>query len=95
MRQGTKPEDPMSANIRDLVIEYNHAFGDGRLDRVAEMLHPDVVFDGTVGKATRGAAEYMAGRALLFAMTSARSSSKATVPSSSTTSLPTHPPARS
>ena len=50
MRQGTKPEDPMSANIRDLVIEYNHAFGDGRLDRVAEMLHPDVVFDGTVGK---------------------------------------------
>jgi hypothetical protein len=61
MRQGTKPEDPMSANIRDLVIDYNHAFGDGRLDRVAEMLHPDVVFDGTVGKATRGAAEYMAG----------------------------------
>ena len=51
----------MSASIRDLVTEYNQAFGDGRLDRVAEMLHPDVVFDGTVGKATRGAAEYMTG----------------------------------
>ena len=51
----------MSANIRDLVIEYNQAFGDRRLDRVTEMLHPDVVFDGTIGKPTRGAAGYMAG----------------------------------
>jgi SnoaL-like domain len=51
----------MSATIRDLVIEYNQAFGDGRLERVAQMLHPDVAFDGTVGKPTRGAAEYMTG----------------------------------
>lgn len=51
----------MAADIRNLVIEYNQAFGDGRLDRVAEMLHPDLDFDGTVGKITRGAAEYMSG----------------------------------
>jgi hypothetical protein len=51
----------MTANIRDLAIEYNQAFGDGRLDRVAAMLHPDLDFGGTVGKSSHGSAEYMAG----------------------------------
>jgi SnoaL-like domain len=51
----------MTANIRDLVIEYNQAFGDGRLDRVAEMLHPDVDFGGTVGRTTHGREQYMSG----------------------------------
>ena len=51
----------MGAAIRDLVIEYNQAFGDGRLDRVAQMLHPDLDFDGSVARPTHGSAAYMAG----------------------------------
>ena len=48
-------------DIRELVKEYNRAFGEGRLDRVEELLHPDLVFDGTVGKEIRGADAYMEG----------------------------------
>lgn len=51
----------MTENIRDLVVDYNQAFGDSRLERVAAMLHPDVDFGGTVGKSTHGVAEYMVG----------------------------------
>lgn len=51
----------MTVAIRDLVIEYNQAFGEGRLDRVEELLHPEVVFGGTVGNEIRGSSMYMAG----------------------------------
>jgi SnoaL-like domain len=47
--------------IRDRVIEYNVAFGEGRLDDVREMLHPDLEFDGTVGRATVGRDDYLSG----------------------------------
>jgi len=50
----------MGDDIRALALEYNKAFGDGRLDRVAEMLHPDVEFDGTA-KPTHGREAYMSG----------------------------------
>ena len=50
----------MSQDIRQLAIDYNRAFGEGRLDDVKGMLHPDVEFDGTA-KATRGREAYMSG----------------------------------
>jgi SnoaL-like domain len=50
----------MAKSVRELAIEYNRAFGEGRLDRVAAMLHPDVEFDGTAAPA-RGREAYMAG----------------------------------
>ena len=50
----------MSQDIRQLAIDYNRAFGEGRLDDVKRMLHPDVEFDGTA-KATRGREAYMSG----------------------------------
>jgi hypothetical protein len=50
----------MADGIRDRVIEYNRAFGEGRLDDVRKMLHPDLEFDGTA-KPTVGRDEYMRG----------------------------------
>ena len=50
----------MTATIRELVTEYNQAFGEGRLDRVAELLHPDLVFGGATAAEIRGAAPYVA-----------------------------------
>ena len=50
----------MANDIRKLAIEYNRAFGEGRLDEVAKMLHPDVEFDGTA-KPTHGRDAYMSG----------------------------------
>lgn len=50
----------MANDIRKLAVEYNRAFGEGRLDDVARMLHPDVEFDGTA-KPTRGRDAYMSG----------------------------------
>jgi len=50
----------MGDDIRALALEYNKAFGDGKLDRVAEMLHPDIEFDGTA-KPTHGREAYMSG----------------------------------
>lgn len=40
----------MGAPIRDLVTEYIHAVGEGRLDRVEELLDPDVEFRGTAAE---------------------------------------------
>jgi hypothetical protein len=48
----------MSASIRDITTEYIQAVADGRLDRVEALLHPDLVFDGTV-PAPRGKASYV------------------------------------
>ena len=50
----------MAANIRERTIEYNRAFGEGRLDRVVEMLHTNVEFDGTA-KPLHGRDAYMSG----------------------------------
>ncbi len=50
----------MPNNIKELAIEYNRAFGEGRLDRVTEMLHPNLEFDGTA-KPTHGRDAYMSG----------------------------------
>ena len=50
----------MAPDVRQLTIEYNRAFGEGDLERVAEMLHPDLEFDGTA-KPSRGRDAYMSG----------------------------------
>jgi len=50
----------MAYDIRKLAIEYNRAFGEGRLDDVATMLHPEVEFDGTA-RPTHGRDAYMSG----------------------------------
>jgi SnoaL-like protein len=50
----------MGHDIRERVIGYNRAFGEGRLDEVREMLHPDLEFDGTA-RPTRGRDDYMSG----------------------------------
>lgn len=34
-------------DIRTIAVEYNRALGEGDLDRVAELLHPELDFDGT------------------------------------------------
>jgi ketosteroid isomerase-like protein len=50
----------MSASIREIVRDYNQAFGDGDFDRVGELLHPDVVFGGAA-REVRGASAYIDG----------------------------------
>ena len=50
----------MTKDVRTLAIDYNRAFGEGRLDHVARMLHPDLEFDGTA-KSARGRDAYMSG----------------------------------
>ena len=50
----------MTKDVRRLAIDYNRAFGEGDLDRVRRMLHPDVEFDGTA-KPTKGRDAYMSG----------------------------------
>ena len=41
----------MTATIPELVTEYDQALGAGRLDRVAELLQPDLVFGGATAAA--------------------------------------------
>jgi SnoaL-like domain len=48
----------MGTSIRDITTEYIQAVADGRLDQVEALLHPDLVFDGTV-PAPRGKASYV------------------------------------
>jgi len=50
----------MGDDIRQMVIEYNRAFGEGRLDDVRKMLHPDLEFDGSA-KPLQGRDDYMSG----------------------------------
>jgi hypothetical protein len=47
--------------VRDLVTEYVSAAGDNRFDRLAELVHPDATFDGTVKVQTRGAEAFVQG----------------------------------
>ena len=51
----------MSESVRELVTEYVSAAGDGRFDRLAELVHPDATFDGPVKAPTRGAEAFVQG----------------------------------
>lgn len=51
----------MSQSVRDLVTEYIRAVGDKRFDRLAELVHMDATFDGTVKLQTRGAEAFVQG----------------------------------
>lgn len=51
----------MGGSVRDLVRDYVSAAGDKRFDRLAELVHPDATFDGTVKLKTRGAEAFVQG----------------------------------
>jgi len=51
----------MSVSVRELVREYVSAAGDKRFDRLAELVHPDATFDGTVKVRTKGAEAFVQG----------------------------------
>lgn len=51
----------MSESVRDLVNEYVSAAGGRRFDRLAELVHPDATFEGTVNVQTRGAEAFVQG----------------------------------
>ena len=46
----------MGASIRELVRDYNQAFGDGDYDRLLGFLHPDLVFGGAAARDLSGVA---------------------------------------
>jgi SnoaL-like domain len=47
--------------VRDRVLEYISAAGDKRFDRLAELVHPDATFSGTVKVETRGREAFVQG----------------------------------
>jgi hypothetical protein len=51
----------MSESVRELVTEYVTAAGDKRFDRIAELVHPDATFDGTVKAPATGAEAFVKG----------------------------------
>ena len=51
----------MSTSVRELVSEYVGAAGDKRFDRLAELVHPEATFDGTVKVQTKGAEAFVQG----------------------------------
>ena len=51
----------MSTSVRELVSEYVEAAGDKRFDRLAELVHPEATFDGTVKVQTKGAEAFVQG----------------------------------
>ena len=51
----------MSSSVRELVSEYVEAAGDKRFDRLAELVHPEATFDGTVKVRTKGAEAFVQG----------------------------------
>jgi hypothetical protein len=51
----------MSDSRRAFVEEYVQAVADQRLDRVAEMVHPDATFTGTVRQETQGRDAFVQG----------------------------------
>jgi SnoaL-like domain len=51
----------MSESVRDLVMQYVSAAGERRFDRLAELVHPDATFGGTVKGETRGAEAFVQG----------------------------------
>jgi hypothetical protein len=51
----------MGLDVRELVTEYVEAVGEHRFDRVAELVHPEATFGGTVKTETSGAAAFVQG----------------------------------
>ena len=51
----------MSTDVRSLVTEYVEAVGERRFDRVAELVHPDASFGGTVKNEVHGAEAFVDG----------------------------------
>jgi hypothetical protein len=51
----------MSGTVRDLVVEYVKAAGERRFDDLAELVHADATFGGTVRVETRGADAFIQG----------------------------------
>ena len=51
----------MDESVKELVREYVSAAGDKRFDRLAELVHPDATFEGTVKVKTRGAEAFVQG----------------------------------
>lgn len=51
----------MSGAARELALEYVSAVGGKHFDRLAEMIHPDATFGGTVKAETRGAEAFVQG----------------------------------
>jgi hypothetical protein len=51
----------MSESLRELVTEYVIAAGQKRFDRIAELVHPDATFDGTVQAPATGAEAFVNG----------------------------------
>ena len=50
----------MTTAVRDLVADYIQSVGDGRLDHVAALLHPELDFGGTTAVELHGAGAYLA-----------------------------------
>jgi hypothetical protein len=51
----------MSETVRALVTEYISAVGEGRFDRLAELVHPQATFGGTLKVETHGAEAFVQG----------------------------------
>jgi hypothetical protein len=51
----------MSTDVRELVTEYVNAVGERRFDRVAELVHPNATFAGTVKAEVSGADAFVQG----------------------------------
>jgi hypothetical protein len=51
----------MTGSVRDVVVEYLRAVGERRFDRLAELVHPDATFGGTVQNEARGADAFVQG----------------------------------
>lgn len=51
----------MSEFVRDRVLEYIAAAGDKRFDHLAELVHPDATFSGTVKAETQGRDAFVQG----------------------------------
>ncbi len=51
----------MAADIRRLVTEYVQAIGEKRFDRLAELVRPDAIVDGMVGRTLQGKEEFVGG----------------------------------
>jgi hypothetical protein len=61
MRSERKEGGVVEAEVRDLVMQYVSAAGEKRFDRLAELIHPDANFGGTVNVETRGAEAFVQG----------------------------------
>jgi hypothetical protein len=59
--QRTPEGGAMSPSLSDLVKQYVLSVGDKRFDRLAELIHPDASFGGTVQVETTGAEAFVQG----------------------------------